>query len=179
MMARPRRQAARPTKAQKILDDVEKRRKEAEREGLSFTAPTEEQLRRKLRRAKSPMIVYQAWNGLGAAAGGQINYEVGIHNPDPTEWIWLFMHVFVGPGNMVTDTGEALAPVDERFARLTQPQFPGLTIASGATEPLNFSFEIPATIERTNYLGNSFLFQSVWHDTGQYIDRAVFSFEVT
>jgi hypothetical protein len=177
-MARPRRQAARPTKLKKILDQVEKRREEAEREGLAFTAPTEEQLQRKLRRRKSPMIVYQAWNGLGAPAGGSINYEVGIHNPDPTEWFSLFMHLFVGPGNMVTDTGEALMPFDERFARLTEPKFPGLTIASGATEQLNFTFDIPATVERTNYLGNSFLFQSVWHDIGQYIDRAVFSFEV-
>jgi hypothetical protein len=176
-MARQRQ--ARPTKLQKIVGQIEKRRKEAEREGLTFTAPTEEQLRRKLRRTNSPMIVFQAWNGLGAVAGGQINYDVGIHNPDPTDWISLFMHVFVGPGNMVPDTGEALASIDERFARLTLPQFPGLMIASGSTEQLNFSFDIPATVEKTNYLGNSFLFQSVWHDIGQYIDRAVFSFEVT
>jgi hypothetical protein len=178
-MARQRRAPARPTKMQKILDDVEKRRKAAEREGLTFTAPTEEQLRKKLRRTNSPMIVYQSWNGLGATAGGTINYEIGINNPDPTDWIWLFVHVFVGPGNMVPDTGESLAPVDERFAQLTEPKFPGLTIAAGATEQLNFSFGIPATIERSNYLGNSYLFQSVWHDVGLYIDRSVFTFEVT
>jgi hypothetical protein len=59
-----------------------------------------------------------------------VNYQVGISNPDPASWVWLFVHLFVGPGNMVADTGEALAPVDERFPRLTLPEFDGLQIAA-------------------------------------------------
>ena len=38
---------------------------------------------------------------------------------------------------------------------------------------------VPAGIEATNYLGNSFLFQSTWHDPGVYIDRSLFVFGVT
>src|SRR5207248_2699976 len=89
IMARPRTQAGKTKQLKTILEEIEKHRKEAESKKLSFTAPTEEQLRKKLRKTKSPMIVYQLWTG-SAPAGGQINYEVGIHNPDPTPWIWLF-----------------------------------------------------------------------------------------
>jgi hypothetical protein len=80
---------------------------------------------------------------------------------------------------MVADTGGALAPIDDRFPRLTLPDFDGLQIASGATETLDFEIPVPAGVEATNYLGNSFLFQSIWHDPGQYIDRSLFVFEVT
>jgi hypothetical protein len=177
-MARPRTPAGKAKHLEEILKQIERHQREAERKKLAFTAPTEDQLKKKLGQARSPMIIYQSWNG-GAAAGGTINYEVGIYNPDPTPWIWLFVHLFVGPGNMVADIGEALAPVDQRFPRLTQPRFDGLTINSGATEHLNFSFTIPAGMQKSNYMGNSFLFQSVWHDIGEYIDRGVFVFEVT
>ena len=59
------------------------------------------------------------------------------------------------------------------------PDFPGLSIAAGATESLNFRIPIPAGIETSNYLGNSFLFRADWHDVGDYFDRSVFVFEVT
>jgi hypothetical protein len=162
----------------RILGEIETRKARAEKAGDSFTAPTEEQLRAKLGRANSPMIVYQSWSG-SAPAGGTITYEVGITNPDPTDWFWLFVHLFVGPGNMVPDTGEALEPVDERFPRLTEPSFDGLRIAAGATEHLDFTIRVPAGVEKSNYLGNSFLFYSVWHDPGVYIDRSIFVFGVT
>ena len=79
---------------------------------------------------------------------------------------------------MVPDVGEALATVDSRFPRLTLPEFAGLRIAPGATESLSFSIPVPANIETSNYLGNSFLFLADWHDVGDYLDRGVFVFEV-
>jgi hypothetical protein len=160
-----------------IRKATDQRAKEAEERGWSFTTPTVQQLRDKLHRARSPMIVSQGWSG-SAPAGGQVQYQIGITNPDPTEWIWLFVHLFIGPGNMVPNVGHALAPVDDRFPRLTMPPFDGLTIASNATEFLDFEIAVPANVELSNYLGNSFLFQSVWHDPGEYIDRSVFVFEV-
>ena len=177
-MARPRSGETAAKRLDKIKKDVDKHRREAKRQGWHFTTPTDDQLKQKLGRARSPMIVFQGWSG-SAPPGGAVNYQIGINNPDPTNWIWLFVHVFVGPGNMVADTGEALAPIDQRFARLTLPEFDGLQIASGATETVDFQIPVPANVERTNYLGNSFLFQSVWHDPGQYIDRSLFVFEVT
>jgi len=79
---------------------------------------------------------------------------------------------------MVTNVGHALAPVDDRFPRLAMPPFAGLSIASNATEFLDSEIAVPANVELLNYLGNSFLFQSVWHDPGEYIDRSIFVFEV-
>jgi hypothetical protein len=176
-MARPRIPAL-AAKQDKIKKDVQKLQREAKRQGWNFTTPTDDQLKEKLGRAKSPMIVFQGWSG-SAAPGGSISYQVGINNPDPTNWIWLFVHLFIGPGNMVPNTGPALAPFDDRFPRLTLPDFDGLQIASGATETLDFQIPVPAGVEATNYLGNSFLFQSTWHDPGDYIDRSLFVFEVT
>jgi hypothetical protein len=162
----------------KIKKDVQKLQRAAERKDWNFTTPTDDELTAKLRRAKSPMIVFQGWSG-SAPPGGLINYQIGINNPDPTDWIWLFVHLFIGPGNMVGNTGMALIPVDERFPRLTLPEFDGLQIASGATETLDFRIPVPAGVEATNYLGNSFLFQSTWHNPGKYIDRSLFVFQVT
>ena len=30
------------------------------------------------------------------AAPGTIKYDIGINNPDPVQWIWLYGHVFTG-----------------------------------------------------------------------------------
>jgi hypothetical protein len=54
-----------------------------------------------------------------------------------------------------------------------------LTRRAGSGSSSTFVGPVPAGVESTNYLGNSFLFQSIWHDPGLYIDRSVFVFEVT
>jgi hypothetical protein len=161
-----------------VLDEIDKQRKRAKREGLNFTAPSKRQLRTKLGRHNSPMIVFQSWTG-SAAPGGTINYTVGINNPDPVTVIWLFVHVFVGAANAIRNVGDALATVDPRFPRLTLPDFFGLSIAPSVTTSLNFQLSIPGGIEATNYLGNSFLFRADWHDVGTHFDRGVFIFKVT
>jgi hypothetical protein len=164
--------------AKSIADEIDRRRAEAKEKGLEFTAVTPEQLEEKLKRATSPMIVYQGWSG-SAAVGGTLDYHIGISNPDPTDQIWLFVHLFVGPANVAPEVSEALTSVDRRFPRLTMPKFPGLTIKSGATEQLDFDVTVPASVEESNYMGNSFLFRSTWHDPGTYLDRSLFVFEVT
>jgi hypothetical protein len=164
--------------ANRLLEEIDLQRQEAERQGLNFTAPTEEQLKKKLAAAQSPMIGFQAWSG-SVSAPGTINYTVGIGNPDPVQWVWLFGHVFVGPANIVRDVGHALLAVDTRFPRLTMPEVFGLTLAAGQSQSLSFSLTVPGDVERSNYLGNTFLFQSRWHDVGQYLDRSHFVFEVT
>ena len=164
-------------KAKTLLAEIEKHREEAKKKGLMFTALSEDEVFRKLTKKKSPMIVWQSWNS--AAPGGSINYSVGIHNPDPDQKIWLFCHVFVGLANIAEDVSDAVSAVDSRFARLTLPDFSGLSIASGATNSLSFSLPVPTNVERTNYLGNCFLFMSTWHDLGEYLDRSLFVFKVT
>jgi hypothetical protein len=141
-----------------------------------FTAVTAEEIEGKLKRVNSPMIVSQGWNT--ATPGGTINYSLGIYNPDPTSASSMFAHVWVGSGNIDRTVGTFLLNVDERFPRLTQPTFFGLTLAAGASAILNFALIVPSAVERTNYLGNSCLMQFNWHDIGAYLDRSVFVFQV-
>lgn len=164
--------------AKAIKEEIERRRREAKTKNELFTGLTDEQIQQKLRRAKSPMIVWQSWSG-SAPIGGSINYSLGIYNPDPTQWIWLFNHVFVGAANVAADPDDALALVDPRFARLTQPDVFGLTIDPGKTQSLSYALPIPAGVDKTDYLGNSFLFRSTWFDKAQYFDRCLFVFKVT
>ncbi len=163
---------------ERVRTEVERRRKEAKSKGESFTALTDEQLSKKLKRKKSPMIIWQSWTS-SAPRGGTVNYNVGIYNPDPTQWIWLFAHVFVGPGNIPASPDEAVQAVDARFPRLTQPKFAGLSINPTTTQSIAFSIPVPGGVETSNYMGNSVLFHSVWHDPGLYLDRSIFVFEVT
>jgi hypothetical protein len=123
------------------------------------------------------MIVSQGWNN--TTLGGTVNYSLGHYNPDPTQAIWLFGHVWVGSGNVDPTVGTFLLNVDPRFPRLTQPAFSGLTLAAGASATLTFALKVPSTVEKTNYLGNSSLMQFNWHDVGTYLDRGVFVFAVT
>jgi hypothetical protein len=157
---------------QKVIE-MQKR----ENKGEHFTSVTPEEIEKKLKRVKSPMIVSQGWNS--ATPGGTVNYNLGIYNPDPTQAIWLFAHVWVGSGNVDPTVGTFLLNVDTRFPRLTQPTFFGLTLAAGASATLSFALKVPTAVEKTNYLGNSGLMQFNWHDVGAYLDRGIFVFAVS
>lgn len=167
----------REREAQKLLKEIEGYKHWAEKQGLNFTAPTKEQLIRKLAKTDSPMIYYQSWGG-SPAPGGTMNYNIGIRNPDPSPCYKLFVHVFFGLANIVPDTDAAITTVDPRFPRLTLPKFAGLRVDPGVTETLSFSIPIPSNIEPSNYLCNSFLFRADWHSLGNYLDRSLFVFEV-
>jgi hypothetical protein len=91
--------------AAKIKEQTKKIQQAIEKEksryrDQNFTEVKPKDIERKLKRIKSPMIVFQAWSG-SAPAGGTINYNVGIWNPtrvrlsgcspmpgsDPATWI--------------------------------------------------------------------------------------------
>jgi hypothetical protein len=160
---------------QKIQQVIEKHKHENKEE--HFTSITPEAISKKLKRVKSPMIVSQGWGG--TTPGGTVNYNLGIYNPDPTQAIWLFAHVWIGSGNVDPTVGTFLLNVDTRFPRLTLPKFSGLTLAAGASATLSFALKVPSAVEKTNYLGNSCLMQFNWHDVGTYLDRGIFVFEVS
>ena len=103
----------------KIRQTIERERKKAKSKGLLFTAPSDEELRRKLGRVNSPMITSQSWSSV--AVGGTFTYTVGFSNPDAFSWSALYVHVFVGPANPVNNLGNALQCVDARFPRLSEP----------------------------------------------------------
>ena len=161
------------------IKNVEKAVQKFKRENKekNVTAITPEEIEKKLKRVNSPMIVFQSWNDV--AAGGTVNYNLGVFNPDPTQSVSLFAHVWVGSGNVDPNVGTFLSNVDARFPRLTQPDFFGLTLAAGASATLQFALKVPASVEKTEYLGNSCLMQLNWHDVGLYLDRGVFVFTVS
>jgi hypothetical protein len=148
-----------------------------ENKGEHFIGITPEQIREKLKRVNSPMIVFQGWNS--TTPGGTVNLNVGVFNPDPTLAIWLFAHVWVGSGNIDPTVGTFLLNVDTRFPRLTEPAFFGLTLAAGASATLSYALKVPATVEKTNYLGNTALMQFNWFDVGLDLERANFVFAVS
>ena len=163
------------SQVEKIQKEVEKHKRE--NKGEHFTSVTPEEIERKLKRVNSPMIVSQGWNS--TTPGGTVNYNLGLFNPDPTLAVWLFAHVWVGSGNIDPVTGTFLLNVDPRFPRLTEPVFDGLVLPAGASATLKFALKVPASIEKTNYIGNSCLMQFNWHDVGAYLDRGVFVFAVS
>lgn len=174
-----------PTKAQikeqtaRILEVVEEH-KRLVKKGEGFTAVTPEDIERKLTRTNSPMIVSQtgSWT-VPTPAGGTFTYNLGLFNPDPTDAVWLFAHVWVGSGNVDPVPGTFLLNVDPRFPRVTLPAFAGLTLPANGSTVLTFNIKVPARVQKTNYLGNSCLMQVNWHDVGQYLDRGVFVFTVS
>ncbi len=160
----------------RIQEAIEKEK--GRHRGQNFTEVKPEDIEKKLKRVKSPMIIFQGWSG-SAPPGGTINYNVGIWNPDPTAAIWLFAHAFVGSGNVDPVVGMFLQNVDTRFPRLTEPAFPGASIDPSTSLTINFAMQVPAGVQKTNYIGNTCLMQFNWHDVGTYLDRGVWPFTVT
>ena len=160
---------------EKIQKLVEKLKRENKLE--NFTGITPEQIEEKFNRINSPMIVGQSWGS--TTPGGTVPYTVSVYNPDATTAIWLFVHVWVGSGNVDPNTGTFLLNVDTRFPRLTKTATTGFSLAPGASTTLSFSIAVPSTVQLTGYIGNSCLMQFNWHDIGTYLDRGVFVFAVT
>ncbi|MBK8262461.1 MAG: hypothetical protein IPK80_14155 [Nannocystis sp.] len=167
----------------KLVSSIQRAKSTADAKKLRFTGLSEAQLNARLNApalrslgAAPPMIVWQSWSSI-TTPGGSISYNVGIHNP-AGEQVWLFAHVFVGPANFVADPGAAVQAVDARFPRLTEPAFDGLRIPAGGDASLSFQVDVPANVQQSNYLGNTFLFRADWHDVGVYLDRGVFIFGV-
>lgn len=158
-----------------IMKEIEKQRRLAR--GNAFTAVTPKEVERKLRRVNSPFIDWQTWSG-NVPGGGTQSYTVGVYNPDPVAVKNLFVHVWVGSGNVDTVAGTFLMNVDPRFPRALMPAFDGFALGPGASTSVTVTFPVPTGLPTTNYPGNSCLWQANWHDTGRYLDRGVFVFAV-
>lgn len=159
------------THSKKILAICQKQKKENKL--ANFTSITIKEIESKFRRLNSPMIIFQGWGHTGP--GGTIDYFLGIYNPDPTTSQNLFAHMWVGSGNVDPVVGTFLSNIDTRFPRLAQEIPP---LAPGASNSVRFSFDVPSSIQRTSYFGNSCLMNLSWHDIGIYLDRSVFAFNI-
>jgi hypothetical protein len=161
---------------EKVRDAIAKHKRESKEE--NFTSLSDEEIVAKLKRVKSPMMVSAGWSS--TTPGGTFNYSVSLLNPDPIAASNLYVHVWVGSANADPTVGTFLLNVDSRFPRLTQPPAFGLTLpASGGSTTLNFSIKVPASVEKSNYIGNSCLMRISYLDIGQYLDRGCFPFSVT
>jgi hypothetical protein len=161
-------------KVKEIQEVIEQQKRE--NKGEHFVSLTREEIEKKLKRANSPIITVQGWSD--AHPGGSVYYLVGIVNPDPTVADSLFVHVWVGSGNVDPAVGTFLLNVDTHFPRLTQPKIFGLQLAPGAGTLLTFNLKVPTATEKTNYMGQSCLMRLNNNDVGQYLDRGLFVFEV-
>lgn len=174
-----------PAELKRLMDaittEIAKHKEQHQKKGDTFTSVTQEQLENKLRRAQSPMIVWQAWNNT-APPGGAINYTVGVTNPDPISWSNLAVDVSVGDRNPIMNNDLFLSDRDARFPSLAQPPTIGFTLgpsgSATASTSFNFSLTIPNGVEKTGYFGNAVLQQLNFHDVGKYLDRGVFFFGV-
>jgi hypothetical protein len=162
----------------KIQQAIEKEKSRYRDQNLKVVEVKPEDIERKLKRMKSPMIVSQFFSG-SAPAGGTISYDVGIWNPDPTQAVFLFVHVWVGSGNVDPVVGTFLLNVDTRFPRLTEPDFFGATIDPSSLFTIDFALKVPTGVQKTNYLLNACLMQFNFADVGVYLDRGVVPFKVT
>ena len=158
----------------KMLEEIQMLKEQARAEGRSFSAPSEEELKKKIKTKKtnSPYIYMQSWSH--GPPGSTITYRVYIRNPDPTS-ARLFAYVFFGPANPVADLGEALTVVDERFPRLAAgPMY----LSAGSSTNAQFTIKLPA-VDRSVFLGNCFVFKGSYHDVGSYADRGFFYVNAT
>lgn len=163
------------TKTVQELIDKQKRENKLQH----FVALKPEEIEAKLKRVNSPFFMSGGWSD--GTVGGTIFHSVIIYNPDPYSASDLYVHCWVGSGNIDPTVGTFLSNVDARFPRLTEPRPPiyGVTLAPGANVTLQFSFKVPTTVEKTRYLGNSCLMRLNYLDAGMYLDRFVFPFNVT
>ena len=151
--------------ARRLVEEIEQRRREAREQDRNFAAPNAAQLLDKLQSANTPFFYYLSWS-FSTPTPGTANLDMGVTNPDPVVAWPLFVHVFVGPANLSADVGQALALVDARFPRLTEPKFVGLILNPSDSAFLNFSIPVAANIAPSNYLGNCFLFRAEFFGAG-------------
>jgi hypothetical protein len=147
------------------------------KKGENFVALDEEELRKKLQRVNSPVINSMGWSPV--APGGTVNISVGIFNPDPVSQSSLYLHLWVGSGNTVSDNALFLLNVDARFPRLAQPPAFGATLAPGGSQTFTFPFKVPSTIEPSTYLCNFVLLRLSSFDVGTVFDRSGLALTVT
>jgi hypothetical protein len=172
-----------------LQEAIGKNKERDRRKNASLTQIRPEHVEAKVR-AASPFFIGSSWDS-AAPPGGVINLRTFISNPNhPDLATDIYVHVFVGSGNVDPVIGTSLMNVDVRFPRLTRPGpfglRPGMMAPDTSGWPpdvmsLEFNLQIPSGIEETNYLGNICLIQlggvaSI--ETGQLLARDRFVFSV-
>jgi hypothetical protein len=152
--------------------------------GQHFSALAQPAVAKRLGAPETPFLGMIAWSKQ-TPPGGKLDLAVFVFNSDTNPMPDLYIHVWVGSGNIDPNVGTFLLNVDPRFPRLTRPEFPGLLVGDPHPFPLqpgnkrvNFSIDVPSSVEETVYMGNICLMQLASHNIGKYLGRAVFPFAV-
>jgi hypothetical protein len=172
-MARPEEEIRR--EVDQRLQELEYLRQQAVGRGLKFTALTEEELTRKASRetARSPYIFAQGWTS-GTTPGSTANYTVSVANPDPDGYYPLFVTIFFGLANFLTDVGGGPPGRNPEWPYVSSEAF---SLLSGQSANQSFTYTTPTTVPLGTYLGNAVFWRGEYHDQGSYLDRGLF--EVT
>jgi hypothetical protein len=157
----------------RLRERIEALRSQARDRGLAFSALTDEQLDRKVRRetAHSPFIVGQAWTS-GTTPGSAATYRVYIQNPDPNGYYPVYATMFFGLGNFF-GVDESWVGRDKRWPEFSSE---ATVLSANSNADFLFSYTTP-TVPLGTYLGNVVLWRGEFHDVGVSFDRG--SFDVT
>ena len=163
---------------ERILAENELLREQAQQQGLAFSAPTREELEKKLRgeTSNSPTITGMSWSSI-VPLGGTCNYTVYLKNPDPASHWPCFVSVLFGPVNLFDSPADMVVGRDTRFPQLNSAPF-SLT-ANGGTGQASFAIPIPTVVQKSTYLCNALVWAADLHDKGTYYDRGVVYVTVT
>jgi hypothetical protein len=163
----------------KIQQALEKEKSRYRDQNLTVIEVKPKDIARKLKRMKSPFIVGQFYSS-SAPAGSTITNYMNIWNPDPFTASNIFVHVWVGSGNVDPVVGTFLLNVDTRFPRLTEPEVPeGASIDPSSFHTFSYDLKVPTGVQKTNYLLNVCLMQFGFFDVGVFLDRGGVTFKVT
>lgn len=173
-MARARKPDQEVTKeVERRLEEIELLKRQAEQQGLAFSAPSREHLERKIRgeTAQSPFIYAMGWTS-GTTPGSAATYQLWMSNPDPVGYYPVFVSVYFGVANFFDNIANGIIGRDDRWPFLSSPPF---AMAAGATATQAFTYTTPASVPRSTYLGNSVVWRGEYHDKGAYFDRGLFN----
>jgi hypothetical protein len=159
------------TNARILLEEIERRRREAREQGRSFVALDAAQILDRLQRANTPFIGILTYSS-EATTPGTMFVDVNVFNPDPVSQGALFVHVFIGMADI------AVTLLDERFPRLTEPEPFGLNLNPSTSGVASFAIAVPANIELSTYLVNCFLYKVNTFAPAIELDRARVVFRV-
>lgn len=162
----------------KRLEEIELLRQQAQQQGLAFSAPTKEQLEKKIRgvTGNSPYIYSMAWTS-GTPRGSIANFQVYFANPDPASYYPVFASIFFGVANFFDNIADGIVGRDDRWPSLSSA--PLSLGAGGATGTAAFVYTTPNTVVPSTYLGNVVLWRAELHDKGVYFDRGMFYVNLT
>jgi hypothetical protein len=159
------------------LEEIELLRQQAQQQGLAFSAPTTEQLEKKIRGegADSPYIYSMSWTS-GTTPGSPAYFQVWISNPDGAGYYPVFVSVFFGVANFFENVADGFIARDDRWPYLSSPPF---SLTSMATGTQSFNYTTPSAVLRSTYLGNAVVWRGDFHDKGVYFDRGMFYVTLT